>query len=325
MNRLARLKLTFLGSSSAVPTASRGLSSIAVTRDGEVLLFDAGEGMQRSYLMANLGFNRKMKIFITHLHGDHCVGLLGLLQTMTMIGRQRPLNVYGPRGLLGFINNNISSLKFGLTFPLNIDVVKEGLVVEEKSYFVHACRGIHHIVNYAYTIEEKARAGVFHPEVARRLGVPMGKLWSKLQGGETVMIGKKIVQPTQVLGPSRPGRKIAISGDTRPSLKLRRFIANSDVAVLDSTYFDDHQDKAKENLHMTAREAAVIASECGVKLLILTHFSSRYEDLQPYLSQATEIHANTLAASDFMVVNVPYPDENAEFILQSGDGHPKNL
>lgn len=300
--------MIFLGTSSAVPTAERGLSSVAVVRGGEVLLFDAGEGVQRSFAEAGIGFNRRMKVFISHLHGDHCVGLLGLLQTMTMLNRDKPLAVYGPRGLLGFVKGNIRSLKFGLTFPLTIGTVREGVVVEEKEYRVRACRGEHHITNYAYVIEEKERPGVFHPEAAHRLGVPEGELWSRLQDGETVKIGGKTVHPHQVLGPGRPGRKIAVSGDTRPTAKLRRCIAGADLAVLDSTYFDDHAEKAKEHFHMTAREAAEMGAAAGVKRLVLTHFSSRYEDVQPHLHEAVGIHPNLVAASDQMVVDVPYPE-----------------
>ncbi len=305
------LKLVFLGTSSAVPTEHRGLSSIALVRGGEILLFDAGEGTQRSFAEAGLGFNKKMKIFITHMHGDHCVGLLGMLQTMSMLNRSTPLSVYGPRGLLSFVKNNIRSLKFGLTFPLEVGTVKEGVVVEEKDYLIRSCRGQHHLVNYAYILEEKKRPGVFHPEEARRLGVPEGELWSKLQGGEAVNLGDRVIYSSQVLGPSRPGRKIAVSGDTRPTLKLTRCIERADVAVLDSTYFDDHADKAKEHLHMTAREAAELALKAGVKLLVLTHFSSRYKDLEPYLHQAAEVHSNVMAASDQMILEVPYPDEAA--------------
>ncbi len=282
---------------------------MAVVRDGEVLLFDAGEGVQRSFSKANLGLNRKTKIFITHLHGDHCVGLLGLLQTMSMVRRDKPLTVYGPRGVVSFVKNNIRSLKFGLTFPLYIGLAREGVVVEEKGYIIKACRGVHHVTNYAYTIEEKDRPGVFQSEAAKKLGVPKGRLWSKLQNGEDAKIDGRTIHPHQVLGPSRPGRKIAISGDTRPTSKLRHFISGADLAVLDSTYFDDHEDKAKENFHMTAREAAEMASEAGVKRLILTHFSSRYDDLEPYLSQASDIHPNVSAASDFMILEVPYPDQ----------------
>jgi ribonuclease Z len=306
---LVDLKLVFLGTSSAVPTAERGLSSVAMIRDGEVILVDAGEGVQRSFAQAGIGFNRNMKVLITHLHGDHCVGLLGLLQTMAMLNRDKPLSVYGPRGLLGFVKNNIKSLKFGLSFPLSISTVREGLVVDEKEYRIRACRGEHNITNYAFLLEEKERPGVFHPEAARRLGVPEGELWSKLQDGEAVKIGERTIGPLQVMGPKRPGRKVVVTGDTRPTLRLRRFIAGADTAVLDSTYFDDHADKAKENRHMTAREAAEMASRAGVRRLVLTHFSSRYEDLEPYLQQASEIHPNLVAAADQMVLDVPYPDE----------------
>ncbi len=303
-------ELVFLGTSSAVPTEHRGLSSIAVVRSGEILLFDAGEGTQRRFAEAGLGFNKKMKIFITHMHGDHCVGLLGMLQTMSMLNRSNPLSVYGPPGLLSFVRGNIRMLKFGLTFQLEVNTVKaDGVVVEEKDYLVRACRGEHHITDYAYVLDEKERPGVFHPERARRLGVPEGELWSNLQHGEPIKLNGEKVYPSEVLGPSRPGRKIAISGDTRPTLKLRRCIKGADVAVLDSTYFDDHADKAREHLHMTAREAAEMASAAGVNLLVLTHFSSRYEDVTPYVYQAVEVHPNVVAASDQMVLEVPYPDE----------------
>jgi ribonuclease Z len=227
------LKMVFLGTSSAIPTGQRGLSSTAVIRGGEIILFDAGEGTQRSFAEAGLGFSKKMKIFITHMHGDHCVGLLGMLQTMSMLNRTSPLSVYGPKGLLSFVKNNIRSLKFGLTFPLEIITVREGVVVEEKDYLIRACRGEHNIITYAYVLEEKGRPGVFHPEKAKRLGVPEGALWSKLQNGETIKIDGRTVHPNQVLGLSRPGRKIAVSGDTRPTAKLRRCINGADIAALD--------------------------------------------------------------------------------------------
>ena len=302
------LKLVFLGTSASVPTIRRGLSSVAILREGEVILFDAGEGVQRSFQKAKIGFNHKMKICITHLHGDHCLGLLGLIQTMSMVDRNKLLTIYGPRGIIGFLKNNIKSLKFGLTFPLQINVVREGVVLKEKDYVIRACHGKHHITNFAYALEENDRPGIFDPEAAKKLKIPKGILWSKLQDGEAVEINNKIIYPHLVLGPSRSGRKIVISGDTRSTLKLVRFIARADLAVLESTYFDDHEDKAKENLHMTAREAAEMASAAGVNQLVLTHFSSRYDNLEPYLSQASDIHPNLVVAEDFLVLNVEYPD-----------------
>ncbi len=306
---MADLKLIFLGTSASIPTISRGLSSVALLRDGELFLFDAGEGVQRSFSKAKIGFNRKMKIFISHLHGDHCVGLLGLLQTMSMLKRDKPLTVYGPQGLLGFLRNNIRSLKFGLTFTLEVKIVREGVVVESGDYVIKACIGKHGMKNFVYSLEEKDRPGVFDPEAAKKLRIPKGILWSKLQDGETVEVNGKKVNPNLVLGLSRKGRKIVISGDTRPTAKIKRFISGADLAVLESTYFDDHQDKAKENLHMTAREAAEMASEAGVNQLALTHFSSRYDDVQMHLSQASDIYPNLIVAEDFLVLNVQYSDE----------------
>jgi ribonuclease Z len=302
----ATLKVIFLGTSASVPTSKRGLSAVALVREGEILLFDAGEGLQSNFIKANLGFNRKMKIFITHLHGDHCVGILGLLQTMSMVNREKSLSIYGPKGIIGFIKNNIRSLKFGLSFPLSINVVNEGIILEEKDYFIKTCRVKHKFFSYAYTLEEKIRPGIFHPDRARKLRVPLGSLWSKLQNGETIIVGGRRIYPKQVLGPDRPGRKVAISGDTRPSEKLKKFILNSDLAILDSTYFDDHEEKAKENKHMTGKEAAILASEANVKQLVLTHFSSRYDDLKPHLLKLTKIHPMFSAAKDLMVLEIPY-------------------
>jgi ribonuclease Z len=307
--RLVELRIIFLGTSSAVPTIDRGLSSIAIVRDGEILLFDAGEGVQRSFSMAKLGLNRKMKIFITHLHGDHCVGLLGIIQTMSKVDRDKPLIIYGPKGIKGFIKGNIRSLKFSVTFPIYFEVVKDGSIIDEKDYFVKVCRGKHHITNLAYVLEEKDRPGLFHPEAARKLNIKEGKLWSNLQKGESVRVNDVLIHPNQVLGPRRAGRKIAISGDTRPTLRIQRFIQDSDVAILDSTYFDDHLDKAKANLHMTAKEAALLAKKARVKQLVLTHFSSRYKDISPYLPKIRKIHPNVLPATDFMVLEVSYPSK----------------
>ena len=308
---LTDLKLIFLGTSASIPTIGRGLSSVAILRDGELLLFDAGEGVQRSFLKARIGFNRKMKIFISHLHGDHCVGLLGLLQTMSMVQRDKPLTVFGPRGLIGFLHNNIRSLKFGLTFPLEVKIVRKGLVVETGEYSIKACIGQHRMKNFAYSLEEKNRPGIFDPKAAKKLKIPEGILWSKLQNGEHIEVNGKKINPNLVLGPGRKGRKIVISGDTRPTPTIKRFISGADLAVLESTYFDDHKEKAKENFHMTAREAAEMASEAEVNQLALTHFSSRYDDIKPHLSQASDIYPNLIVAEDFMVLNIPYPNEKS--------------
>jgi ribonuclease Z len=303
-----QLKLIFLGTSSSVPTVERSLPSIAIMRGNELLLFDAGEGTQRQMIKAGLGFNRKTKIFITHFHGDHIVGLLGILQTMSMLNRDKPLDIYGPRGIIGFLKHNIRYLKFGLTFEINVNESKEGIIVKEKDYVVKACLAEHSIRAYSYLLEEFDRPGVFYPEKALKLGIPKGILWSRLQNGESIKLNDKIITPDQVLGPRRPGRRIGISGDTRPNAKLTKFFSKADVIVFDSTYGDEYSDKAKENMHSTSVEAAQLAKDAEANLLILTHFSARYEDVSNLVSQALKIHPNVIAASDQLVIDVPYKD-----------------
>jgi ribonuclease Z len=305
---LVQLRIIFLGTSSSVPTIERSLPSIAIMRGNELLLFDAGEGTQRQMVKSGLGFNRKTKIFITHFHGDHIVGLLGILQTMSMLNRDKSLDIYGPKGIVGFLRHNIRYLKFGLTFEINVNEVREGIVVKEKDYVVKACLAEHSIRTYSYLLEESDRPGVFYPEKALKLGIPKGILWSKLQNGESIKLKDKIITPDEVLGPRRPGRKIGISGDTRPNAKLTKFFSNSDVIIFDSTYGDEYSDKAKENLHSTSVEAAQLAKDAGANLLILTHFSARYEDVNNLVSQALKIHPNVMAASDQLVIDVPYRD-----------------
>lgn len=310
MNALTELKLVFLGTSSAVPTLTRGLSSLAVVRGGEILLFDLGEGVQRAMIGANLGLNRETKVFITHMHGDHVVGVLGLLQTMAMVGRERQVDIYGPRGIAGFVKQNMRLLHFNLTFPLHVHTVKDGEVLRAREYAVKACKSEHSSLAYSYCLEEFDRPGVFLPEKATSLGVPEGRLWSLLQHGRSVKVGKATIHPSQVMGCKRPGRKIGISGDTRPSETLARFFKAADVLIYDSTYGDEHAEKAVENMHSTAREAAELAKKVRVKVLVLTHFSARYEDSSLLLVQAKEIHSRTFAAYDLMEMNVPYPDQD---------------
>jgi ribonuclease Z len=289
-----------------MPTYERGLSSTAVVRGGEVMIFDAGEGMQRNFLKSGIGINRKTKVFITHMHSDHCVGLLGLLQTMSLQNRDMPLQLFGPEQINDFIQGNMKLLNFGLTFPLTISSVSEGTVVEERDYVVKAKLAKHSVKSYGYCVEERARPGVFYPEKAKALGIPEGSLWHKLQHGQDIEFKGKIVKSEEVTGSMRRGRKIGISGDTRPDDTLIEFFRDCDVLIFDSTYGDDHGEKAAENMHSTAREAAAIAAKANVKKLVLTHFSARYEDTNVLVREAMEIHPNVIAAEDLLTIEVPY-------------------
>jgi ribonuclease Z len=301
------MRLVFLGTSSAVPTASRGLSSIALMRGAEVLLFDAGEGMQRNFIKAGLGINRKMKIFITHMHADHCVGLLGLLQTMGLQGREKSVYIYGEPRLEEFLRENMRIINFRLTFDIIVrKIEKSGVVVKEKDYQISCCESLHSVPSFAYCLEEFDRPGTFNILEAKRLGIPEGELYGKLQHGQNIIYGGEMIKSTHVVGPPRRGRKIGISGDTRPTDKLARFFKDCDVLVFESTYGHDKQEKAIENGHSTAAEAATIAKKAEVDKLLLTHFSARYDEASLLVKEASAIHNNVEAAEDLKVVKISY-------------------
>jgi ribonuclease Z len=302
------MQIVFLGTSSAAPTAERGLSSIAVMRDGELLLFDAGEGMQRNFIKSGLGMNRKMKVFVTHMHADHCVGLLGLLQTMSLLGREQRLDIYGQPRLKEFLEENMRIINFGPTFEVAIHIIeKEGVVVQERDYQVTCCEALHSVPALSYRLDEFDRPGAFNIDAVKKMGVPEGEMYGRLQRGSDIEHNGKTVRSADVVGPARPGRKIGISGDTRPTDKLVRFFAGCDLLVFESTYSQDKHAKALETLHSTAAEAATLAKEAGAKKLFLTHFSARYDETSALVKEAYAIHGNVEAAEDMKAVDVPYP------------------
>ena len=301
------MRLIFLGTSAAVPTSKRGLSSIVLLRGNELLLFDAGEGMQRNFIKAGIGMNKKMKIFITHMHADHCVGLLGLLQTMSLQGRERMLDVYGPLRLLEFLKENMRIMNFGLSFNINVHLINsEGIITKENDYQISSCNACHSIPSYSYCLTEFERPGTFNIEEAKRLGIPEGKLYHELQYGQDIIYQGKIIKSSQIMGPVRPGRKVGISGDTRPTSRLQNFFKDCDVLVFESTYSDEKHCKALESFHSTATEAAQLAKASGVKKLVLTHFSPRYEETTQLVQQARTIHDNVEAAEDLKMTDIYY-------------------
>ena len=296
------MKLFYLGTSAAAPTVERSLTCICLVRENEVLMFDAGEGAQIAYLKANLPWNKKMKIFVTHLHGDHCLGILGLLQTMSLQKRTESVEIYGPAGIEEFITANIKVLNFGLPFPVFITIVEEGNVVNEKNYQIRCCEAQHGIPAFSYCFEENERSGVFYPDKAKELGIPEGKLWQELQNGNSIEVDGKKIDSSQVTGEKRAGKKIGISGDTRPTEKLGEFFRNSDYLSFDCTFSFDLKDRAIETNHSTAKEAAELARKANVKNLILTHFSARYSDESILLDEAKQIHESVIAAKDLLEI-----------------------
>lgn len=298
------MKLVFLGTSAAQPTVERGMTCICLVLDKEILMFDAGEGAQIAFQKSKLGWNKKIKIFVTHLHGDHCVGILGLLQTMSLQNRTESVDIFGPPRIDEFLASNLKILNFGLTFPVRIIKIKEGPVWDDPAYTIHVCEAEHSIPAYSYLFTEKDRPGKFYPEKAKQLGVPEGKLWHELQSGNEVKVGEKTVRPADVMGEKRRGRRIGISGDTRPTKKLEEFFKDCDYITFDSTYSDDLRDKAKENFHSTAKEAAELAKNARVSNLILTHFSARYDNAEELVKEAKTVHGSVIAAKDLMEIEI---------------------
>ena len=298
------MKLVFLGTSASQPTEKRGLSCICLERDGEILMFDAGEAAQISYMKSGLGWNKKMKMFVTHLHGDHCVGILGLLQTMSMQKRTETLEIFGPSGIDEFIAANIKILNFGLSFPVLITIINEGKILENKKFSMYACKANHSVTAFSYLFEEKDKPGRFNVEKAKELGMPEGELWNKLQNGSEIIVNGKKIRPDQVLGEKRSGKKIGISGDTMPTKELEKFFEECDYLVFDSTFLDEEKQRAQDTCHSTAKQAATLGKNAKVKNLVLTHFSVRYKDEEGHLRQAQEIHDSVITARDLLEIEI---------------------
>jgi len=223
---------------------------------------------------------------------------------MNLQNRTEPLEIFGPEGIDEFIAANIKILNFGLSFPVLITKINEGMLVDEKNYSIFASDAKHGIPAFSFRFDEKDKPGEFFPEKAKALGIPEGKLWHELQIGNSVEIDGKKTVPSQVTGEKRSGRKIGISGDTRPTDKLVEFFKNCDYLSFDSTFADELKKKAVEANHSTAKEAAELAEKANVSTLILTHFSARYNDESVLLKEAKEIHSNTITAKDLLEVNI---------------------
>ncbi len=304
------IHVVFLGTSGSIPTLKRALPAVLIQHMGEQIMFDCGEGVQRQMMTIRGGFHKKMKVFITHLHGDHILGLPGLLQTMAMLNRERKLEIYGTQGITRFLECVRETLQFGLTFPVEIhEIEKTGIVCEEPEYTVEAERSNHVAPGLCYAFVEKPRPGRFSTKKALALGIPEGPLWSKLQRGQNIKLptGKE-VRPEQVLGLSRKGRKIVYTGDTRPFRSLAKFAHDADLLIHDATLDDDLAERAREDGHSTPTQAATVAKQARVKQLVLTHISARYENAEILVKRARKVFRKTQAAEDFMSIELPLPE-----------------
>lgn len=301
------IRVVFLGTAGAIPTVQRSLPAVLLQRGTEQFLFDCGEAVQRQMIRAKTGFHKKLKIFLTHMHGDHVLGLPGLLQTMALMDRQKPVEVYGPAGTAHFLQCLQASLQFGLTYPVEIhEIADAGLVCDEEEYTITAEHSNHVVPSFAYAFVEKPRPGKFYPEKAKALGVRQGQAWSKLQHGQTLTLKNgKTVKPEDVTGPQRKGRKIVYTGDTRPFKEFTAFAADADLVIHEATFDDALVEKAELDGHSTPSQAAEAAKQANAKSLVLTHISARYSESQLLLGQAKKVFANTQVAEDFLELELP--------------------
>jgi ribonuclease Z len=305
------LTLRFLGTSAARPTVERNVSSLALIREGETMLFDCGEGTQRQMMRYGISFVLE-DIFFTHLHADHIIGVIGLMRTMALQGRVEPLRLWGPRGSGRHLRR---ASEFGVErvgFQLDVTEVEPGETIKRNGYVIEPIAAEHGgAPSLGFALIEEERRGRFNPDVARALGVPEGPLWGRLHRGERVTLpGGRIVDPVLLVGPRRSGRKVVISGDTRPTQTVIDASRGADVLVHEATFADEEADRARETGHSTAREAATVAARGGVRQLVLTHFSARYSrDASQLLSEAKEEFDAVVLARDGMEIVVPFPDE----------------
>ncbi len=304
------LNVTFLGTAGSLPTPERNPSAILINREGEMLLFDCGEGTQRQMMRARTGMIRLNHIFLTHLHADHILGIPGLLETMAFQGREKPLTIAGPMHTLRLVETFKTVCYFSRDFDVQAVELKPGDVLRMDGYQVEAIETRHSVPSLGYCLKEDLRPGRFNRDAAMALGVPPGPLFGKLQHGESVQLEGKLIQPDLVLGPKRPGRKIVYTGDTRPCRAVQVASHCADLLIHDCALADDMADWAKETKHSTAGEAAQVAKEANVRKLVLTHISSRYsEDTSPLLRDARSVFERTMVAEDLMTLEIQLRDE----------------
>lgn len=298
--------ITFLGTGSGTPSLERNLACVAIQRQGELFLFDCGEAAQIQYRRAGLGFAPLTAIAISHMHGDHVTGLMGLLMSLQMADRTEPLEVYGPPGLGEYIRCNRRSLQTHFAYGLNLQ--EEGGAAtfrETAEYRLTAAPLDHRMFCLGFRWEELARPGRFDLARARELGVPEGPLFGRLQRGETVTLADgKIVQPDEVLGPARPGAIVAYCTDTRPCDNAIELARGADLLIYEGTFDATMPAEARKKGHSTVAQAAEIAQAAGVRQLVITHISPRYMDIGPLLAQARAIFPNTRIAKDLARVEV---------------------
>jgi ribonuclease Z len=303
------LQVVFLGTAGSLPTPERNPSAILINREGEMMLFDCGEGTQRQMMRARTGMMRLNYIFLTHLHADHILGVPGLLETMAFQGREEPLTIAGPVRTVDLFEKFNSICYFSRNFEVRAMDLEPGDIVRMDGYQVEAIETQHSVPSIGYCLKEDVRPGRFNREAAIALGVPPGPLFGRLQHGQEITIDDRTITPDQVMGAPRPGRKIVYTGDTRPCRTVESASIGADLLIHDCALSDEMADWARETRHSTAGEAAQLANRAGVRQLVLTHISSRYsEDSSSLLKDARAIFEKSLVAQDLMAMEIGLRD-----------------
>jgi len=304
------MKIILLGTSSATPTLYRGLSSTALIREGDVFLFDCGEGTQIQLMRAGIRRSKIHSIFIGHLHGDHLYGINGLLSTLHLDNRKTPVRVFGPAGLLRFLHASFRTDNLRFSYPIEVREFPRGFqgrVLDEREFFVDAMPLDHSIFCLGWRFQERDRPGVFNLEKAQALGIPRGPLFGRLQAGKPIALPNgRTIKPSEVLGPSRPGKSIAYCLDTEFSKRSIELAENCTALIHETTFGPEGIDMAKERKHSTMEDAARVAAESGSELLVATHFSSRYDnrDLKRIADEARSVYENIKAARDLQEIEL---------------------
>ncbi|MHA1462130.1 MAG: ribonuclease Z [Candidatus Heimdallarchaeota archaeon] len=315
---MTTIRIVFLGTSASVPQKNRFLSGLAMQREkGEVLLFDCGEGTQYQIMKYKVNFQKITKIFLSHLHGDHIYGIFGLLNTMKLAERRSPLKIFGPPGTKQFLENFFGEkLENGFGYHIGISDTEEGFVCEEEDYQIVAKRTIHSVHTLSYAYIEKDRLGHFDTKKAKELKVKKGTKWQKLQKGKSVLSeDNKVILPEMILGPKRRGFKIVIGSDgTYLEEDFVPFAMGADVLVLEATFSDINELKAKEKMHSTSRWSAIIARKAKAKKLYLTHISPRSEEEENLEKEAQEEFPEAIIAYDGLEIHLNRKDLETEIV-----------
>jgi ribonuclease Z len=303
------LSIFFAGTAGSVPSARRGMPAILVRRGGDRILFDCGEGTQRQ-LVSSVGLADLTEVFLTHFHTDHWLGLPGMLNTFNLRGRDRPLTVHGPPGLDSLMAL-IARISGRPSFELYVVELQTGDVLERDGYRIAPVAVDHRGPGLGYVVFEDERPGMFDPQAAATAGLTPGPEFGRVQRGETI----RGVAPEQVMGPPRPGRKLVLSGDTRPCDAIRVAAHRADVLVHEATFAEEERERARENGHSTARQAAEIARDAEVSMLALNHVSTRHP-LGLLRDEARSVFTPSVVPRDFDAIEIPFAERGEPSLVR---------